>query len=96
MGDCRFRCAMATNSVSDFFSFVQVFVVADVIANMCASSNHRRALSVIDAGDGKGYLSTRLSLEHKIKVLGVDCNPTNVTGAMQRLERLGVIKKKTH
>lgn len=68
-------------------------VTADVIANMCAPTNHRKPLSVIDAGDGKGYLSTRLSLEHKIKVLGVDCNPTNVSGALLRLEKLEVITK---
>lgn len=57
---------------------------------MCAQTNHRKSLSVIDAGSGKGYLSTRLSLEHKIKVLGVDCNPTNVNGALARSEILEV------
>lgn len=68
----------------------QVYVTADVIANMCAQTNHRKSLNVIDAGDGKGYLSTRLSLEHKIKVLGVDCNPINVNGALVRLGKLEV------
>lgn len=79
-----------------FFFFLlkyQVYVTADVIANMCAPTNHRAPLSVIDAGDGKGYLSTRLALEHKLKVLGVDCNPINVNGALLRLERLEVITK---
>lgn len=57
---------------------------------MCAQTNHRKPLNVIDAGDGKGYLSTRLSLEHKIKVLGVDYNPINVNGALVRSERLEV------
>lgn len=65
-------------------------VTADVIANMCAPTNHRKCLCVIDAGDGKGYLSTRLSLEHDIKVLGVDCNPTNSFGALVRSEKLEV------
>lgn len=62
---------------------------------MCAQTNHRKSLNVIDAGDGKGYLSTRLSLEHKIKVLGVDCNPINVNGALVRSERLEVSKNIT-
>lgn len=67
-----------------------MYITADVIANMCAPTDHRKPLCVIDAGDGKGYLSTRLSLEHKIKVLGVDCNPTNVTGALKRSKLLEV------
>lgn len=71
-------------------------IAADVIANMCASTNSEKALGVIDAGDGKGYLSTRLSLEHGIKVLGVDYNPTNTLGALIRSEKLEVIKYPLH
>lgn len=59
---------------------------------MCAQTNHRKALNVIDAGSGKGYLSTSLSLEHQIKVLGVDCNPININGALARSEILEVQK----
>lgn len=58
---------------------------------MCASTKNHEALCVIDAGDGKGYLSTRLSLEHNIKVLGVDYNPINTLGALIRSEKLEVI-----
>lgn len=65
-------------------------IAADVIANICASKPNKEALGVIDAGDGKGYLSTRLSLEHNIKVLGVDYNPTNTLGAQVRSELLEV------
>lgn len=68
----------------------QVNIIADVIASMCASTRDERALGVIDAGDGKGYLSTRLSLEHDIKVLGVDYNPGNTLGAILRSEKLEV------
>lgn len=71
------------------FTF-QVYITADVIANMCAPTRNQSALGVIDAGDGKGYLSTRLSLEHNIKVLGVDCNPVNTRGALLRSEKLEV------
>lgn len=63
---------------------------ADVIANMCAATKYQKTLGVIDAGDGKGYLSTRLSLEYGIKVLGVDYNPTNTRGAQLRSEKLEV------
>lgn len=71
---------------------VQVEIATDVIASMCESysNQNREKLCVIDAGDGKGYLSTRLSLEHNIKVLGVDCNPTNTLGALQRSQKLEV------
>lgn len=65
-------------------------MTADVIANMCAPNNNQKSLSVIDAGDGKGYLSTRLSLEYDMKVLGVDCNPVNTRGAQLRSEKLEV------
>lgn len=60
---------------------------------MCASTQDQKSLGVIDAGDGKGYLSTRLSLEHNIKVLGVDYNPGNTLGAMLRSEKLEVSSK---
>lgn len=66
-------------------------VAADLISNMCAPTRNQNALGVIDAGDGKGYLSTRLSLEHNIKCLGVDCNPVNTIGALKRSEILEVI-----
>lgn len=65
-------------------------MTADLIANMCAPTRNQNGLCVIDAGDGKGYLSTRLSLEYNIKVLGVDCNPVNTRGAVLRSEKLEV------
>lgn len=67
-----------------------MYITADVLASMCASTRNHEALGVIDAGDGKGYLSTRLSLEHKIQVLGVDYNPVNTRGALLRSEKLEV------
>lgn len=57
---------------------------------MCAAIKDKKTLGVIDAGDGKGYLSTRLSLEHNVKVLGVDYNPVNTRGALIRSEKLEV------
>lgn len=64
-------------------------IVADVVASICASSPSGMRFGVVDAGDGKGYLSTRLSIEHDIKVLGIDCNPTNTIGALVRSDKLG-------
>lgn len=43
---------------------------------------------LIDIGDGKGYLSSFLSLHHKIPVLGVDASETNTDGAIKRVKKL--------
>lgn len=64
-------------------------MVADVVAGLCKSSPNDASFGVVDAGDGKGYLSTRLSIEHDIKVLGIDFNPTNTVGALVRSDKLG-------
>uniref|UniRef100_A0A182MX55 Methyltransferase domain-containing protein n=1 Tax=Anopheles culicifacies TaxID=139723 RepID=A0A182MX55_9DIPT len=76
----------------------EVEVAAATVASLCTamasdSSNSTKLedILVIDAGDGKGYLSSRIALEHGIKVLGVDCNAENTIGAQKRLERLKVI-----
>lgn len=78
--------------LTNFLNYLslKVLVTADLIANMCAPTKDQKAFCVIDAGDGKGYLSTRLSLEYNIKVLGVDCNPVNTRGAILRSEKLEV------
>ena len=46
-------------------------------------------LQVIDLGSGKGYLSTHLSLQFSLPVLGVDSQSHNTSGAVQRAEKLG-------
>lgn len=60
-----------------------------MVARVCASNKNGRKFGVIDAGDGKGYLSTTLSIEYDTKVLGIDCNPTNTLGALARTDVLG-------
>lgn len=45
-------------------------------------------MRIIDAGDGKGYLSSRLALEHRLHVLGIDASATNTLGAQKRGEQL--------
>lgn len=50
---------------------------------------------VVDAGDGKGYLSSHLALKYKIKVLGVDAQSNHTNSAINRLGKLEVIYKQT-
>lgn len=59
------------------------------ILSTFGQNDHR--LSIIDAGDGKGYLSSRLALEYKLRVLGIDANPDNTENAVKRSTRLEVI-----
>lgn len=72
------------------FGNPQVEVVADAVASICSSIGSSERLYVVDAGGGKGYLSTHLALEHKIKVLGVDWNPNHTVNAINRSEKLEV------
>lgn len=44
---------------------------------------------MIDLGSGKGYLSTHLSLQHGLPVIGIDSQPHNTSGATRRAEKLG-------
>ncbi|XP_037945102.1 methyltransferase-like protein 25 [Teleopsis dalmanni] len=43
---------------------------------------------IVDAGDGKGYLSSRLALQYKHKVLGIDFNEQNTESALRRSNKL--------
>ena len=45
---------------------------------------------ILDVGDGKGYLSSRLSLEYHLDVLGIDGNPLNSEQAEKRNTKLKV------
>lgn len=45
----------------------------------------------IDLGDGKGYLSSFLSLQHGIPVLGIDASNVNTCGAIKRVQKLSRI-----
>lgn len=48
---------------------------------------------VLDVGDGKGYLSSRLAIEFNLKVLGVDGNLMNSVEALKRNEKLSTAWK---
>lgn len=74
---------------------IQVEATACVVANLCSykqlmGKNTDGKLFVVDAGDGKGYLSSRLALEHNLKVLGIDASATNTNGAQKRVSKLQV------
>uniref|UniRef100_A0A3P8S9K6 Methyltransferase like 25 n=1 Tax=Amphiprion percula TaxID=161767 RepID=A0A3P8S9K6_AMPPE len=43
---------------------------------------------VIDVGSGKGYLSSFLSLQHNLRVYGIDSSSTNTHGAQERNRKL--------
>lgn len=49
-----------------------------------------QATVIVDAGSGKGYLSSRLVLEYKYHVLGIDCNHLNSENALKRGHKLQV------
>ncbi|EDX15539.1 methyltransferase-like protein 25 [Drosophila simulans] len=43
---------------------------------------------IVDAGDGKGYLSSRLALQYGHRVLGIDANAANTENALNRNRKL--------
>lgn len=53
-----------------------------------ASLEPRESCFIVDAGDGKGYLSSRLALQYGHRVLGIDANTTNTENALSRNRKL--------
>lgn len=72
----------------------EVEAISHLVASLCSygrnESGATQHLSVIDAGDGKGYLSSRLALEHQLTVLGIDANISHTEGALKRTQQLEV------
>lgn len=70
----------------------EVEIAAQLVASLCSSETacNTGCYSVIDAGDGKGYLSSRLALEHQLTILGIDANEGNTQGALKRSAQLQV------
>lgn len=73
----------------------EVETTSHLVATLCSygrdKSGAKQDLSVIDAGDGKGYLSSRLALQHQLTVLGIDSNAGNTEGALKRTQQLEVL-----
>lgn len=64
--------------------------VASTITNCLCQHSKGNQLHVVDIGGGKGYLSSLLAMEYKLKVLGVDSNCVNTHGAALRSLKLQV------
>jgi len=76
-------------SISEFMNEKknhEVEVISRIVAAL-ANAREKNHL-IIDVGDGKGYLSSRLNLEFKLKVLGIDGNHNNSTEAVKRYKQL--------
>lgn len=69
----------------------EVEIAARIVASLAKA--HSKQHIVVDVGDGKGYLSSRLALEYKLKVLGIDGNPRNSKEAGIRNQRLSKMWK---
>ena len=67
----------------------------EIISRVIAALSQARGKEhfIIDVGDGKGYLSSRLNLEFKLKVLGVDGNDQNTKEAVKRNQKLSKVWK---
>lgn len=65
-------------------------ITAELVNDLIKSSPWQEDAVIVDAGDGKGYLSSRLALEYGHKVLGIDSNTSNTENAIERNKRLKV------
>ncbi|KAL7042552.1 hypothetical protein ACKWTF_001189 [Chironomus riparius] len=61
--------------------------VASKIVGILSRARHKKPL-ILDFGDGKGYLSTRVSLEFNLKTLGIDASDQNAREAELRNKKL--------
>lgn len=59
-------------------------LVNKLVKSLVAGSN----CYIVDAGDGKGYLSSRLGLQYGLSVLGIDANESNTKNALSRDSKL--------
>lgn len=77
----------------------EVEIASAVVASLCTvvagknCDDELKSIAVIDAGDGKGYLSSRVALEHGINVLGIDSNEGHTASAEKRRDKLKVFSK---
>lgn len=67
----------------------EVEITAELVNDLIDSHNGQE-LFIVDAGDGKGYLSSRLALQYGHKILGIDCKESNTENALERSKKLEV------
>ncbi|CAH1400741.1 unnamed protein product [Nezara viridula] len=65
--------------------FHEVKKMSELVADLVRTTD---ATHVIDIGDGKGYLSSYLSLVYKLQVLGLDSSTNLTQGAAERANKL--------
>ncbi|XP_077356858.1 putative methyltransferase-like protein 25 isoform X2 [Festucalex cinctus] len=77
------RCGVKQESIffKTFFCFILHLIITVSI------------VQVIDVGSGKGYLSSFLSLQHGLRVFGIDSSSTNTHGAQERNRKLKKFSK---
>ncbi|KAM9029147.1 putative methyltransferase-like protein 25 isoform 3-T3 [Ara ararauna] len=63
----------------------EVQVMSELVVNI---ANYCDIKQVIDIGSGKGYLSSFLSMQYKLKVYGIDSSNINTNGAHERNRKL--------
>ncbi|KAH8252213.1 hypothetical protein KR038_002437 [Drosophila bunnanda] len=76
-------------SIRDFMSAKkchEVELTAALVDHLVKNSS--QACCIVDAGDGKGYLSSRLALQYGHRVLGIDANAANTENALNRNRKL--------
>ncbi|XP_055856677.1 probable methyltransferase-like protein 25 [Episyrphus balteatus] len=68
----------------------EVEITADLVNDLIAHQKVKKEndIYIVDAGDGKGYLSSRLALQYEHKVLGIDFKETNTENAVERNKKL--------
>lgn len=73
-----------------FIFVLKVEITAALIDRLIHSVSSNTEVYIVDAGDGKGYLSSRLALQYKHRVLGIDFQELNTENALQRNRKLEV------
>jgi hypothetical protein len=63
----------------------EVSQMQQLVSNMCRSHG---ADTVVNVGEGKGYVSRFLALEHDLQMIGLDCNPQHGDTSAARVERM--------
>ncbi|XP_066909267.1 probable methyltransferase-like protein 25 [Halyomorpha halys] len=78
------ECAYKDTFMSEK-KFHEVKEMSELVADLVVATD---ATHIIDIGDGKGYLSSYLSLVYKLKVLGLDSSTNLTQGAAERAHKL--------
>lgn len=74
----------------EFMSSKKCHEVTLMSAAVAELADYTDSSVVVDIGDGKGYLSSFLALEYRLRVLGVDSSSIKTKGAAKRCLKLSV------